>query len=128
VPLELGFRSGRRCQPKGSLGLVGGDADEQAVQVVPGELPVEGPGHGVVALLEGSQAGLDLGQVGEVVGADNLALHHREVDLDLVLPGGVDGQVDEPQVLKGASSRSIEAWPRWELPLSTTQNTRSAEA
>ena len=43
-----------------------------------------------------------LGQIGEVVGVQDLALHDREVDLDLVQPGGVDGQVDQREVLLSA--------------------------
>jgi len=51
----------------------------------------------------GSQAALlDLGQVGEIVGDEHLALHDREVDLDLVEPGGVHRQVDQPQIGVGA--------------------------
>jgi hypothetical protein len=38
----------------------------------------------------------------ELVGRQRFALDDREVELDLVEPGGVDGQVDEPQVLPGA--------------------------
>jgi hypothetical protein len=32
---------------------------------------------------------------GEILGRDGLALEDREVDLDLVLPGGVVGQVSD---------------------------------
>ena len=56
----------------------------------------------VVAVLEGGEAVGDLVEVGEVVGGDDFALDDREDDLDLVQPGGVDGQVDEPQVGPGA--------------------------
>jgi len=38
----------------------------------------------------------------EVVGCERFALHDREVELDLVEPGGVDRQVDQAQVLVGA--------------------------
>src|SRR5215218_7425885 len=82
-------------------------AAQQPVQVRSGEVPVERHGSLLVAALEGQQASFDLGQVGEVVGRHDLALHDREVDLDLVQPRGVHWQV--------------------ELPLSTTQYTRSAE-
>jgi len=37
----------------------------------------------------------------EAVGAERLALDDREVELDLVEPGGVDREVDERQVLPG---------------------------
>jgi len=38
----------------------------------------------------------------EAVGAERLAVDDREVELDLVEPGGVDREVDEPQVLPAA--------------------------
>jgi hypothetical protein len=38
------------------------------------------------------------------------------------------GRCTSRRVGQSPSSRSIDAWPRWELPLSTTQNTRMAEA
>jgi len=53
------------------------DANEQVTQVIAGELPPEGRRGLVVTLLEVSEALLDLGQVGEVVGRHDLALHHR---------------------------------------------------
>ena len=58
------------------------DPVEQVVEVCWGELPLEGLGGGVVALLEVGQSLLDLVEVGEVVGRDDLALDDGEVDLD----------------------------------------------
>jgi hypothetical protein len=101
---------------------------QQPVEVGAGEAPIERHGGVLVATLEAKQAVLDLGEVGEVVGGQHLALHDREVDLHLVEPGRVGGQVDQTQVLPRSSSRAIEAWPRWLEPLSTIQNTRAAEA
>jgi hypothetical protein len=43
-----------------------------------GELPCEGPGGGVVALLEGGQPVLDLVEATEVAGGQDLALDDRE--------------------------------------------------
>ena len=53
-------------------------------------MPCEGLGDVLVVLLEAQQAGLDLGEGREVVGGEHLALHDREVDLDLVEPTGMD--------------------------------------
>jgi hypothetical protein len=55
-----------------------------------------------IAGLEGEQPLGELLQGAEIVGGERLALHDREVELDLVEPGGVDRQVDQAQVLVGA--------------------------
>ncbi len=55
------------------------DPVEQVVEVGGGELPLEGPGGGVVALLEVGESLPDLVEAGEVVGRDDLALHDGEV-------------------------------------------------
>jgi hypothetical protein len=55
-------------------------AAQQPVQVRSSELPVERCRALLVAALEGQQASFDLGQVGEVVGRHDLALHDREVE------------------------------------------------
>ena len=75
-----------------------GEAREQPVEITAGELPSERFGGPLVMPLEGQEV---LGQgieVGEVVGSKEFALNHREVDLDLVEPRGVSGQMDEFQV------------------------------
>jgi hypothetical protein len=112
----------------GSDGVVLGDALKELVEVVSGEGPVEGCGRVVVVVFEVGQASGDLVQIEKVVGVDDLALNEREDDLDLVEPGSVNGQMDQPQIGPGALRRSIEACPRWLLLLSTTQNTRLADA
>jgi len=75
---------GRICS--GCLGggevVVGGDAGEQGVQVVGGELPLERGGDLGVVVLEVEQSLLDLCEIGEVVGGQHLALDDGEVDLD----------------------------------------------
>ncbi len=71
---------------------------QQIVQAGGGELPLERLHCGVVAVFECSESVPDLGQVGEVVGRDDLALDDGEVDLHLVQPGGVDGGVDKYRV------------------------------
>ena len=79
-----------------------GDALQEPVKVVSGESPVERLGDGVVTLGESGEAVGDLVQVGEVVGGDDFSADDGEDDLDLVQPGGVNRQVDEPQVGPGA--------------------------
>jgi hypothetical protein len=104
------------------------DAREQVTQVISGELPQEGPRGRVAAFLEAGQSLLDLGQVGEVAGRHDLALHHREKDLDWFSLEACTGVCTIAALGNRRASRSIAAWPRWEDPLSTTQNTRFAEA
>jgi hypothetical protein len=60
-------------------------------------------------------------------GVSDFALDDGEVDLHLIQPRGVHRGVHHDRVGVLAASRSIAFWPRWEEPLSTTQNTRSAD-
>src|SRR6266516_4239557 len=84
------------------LGLVVGvDAVKQVVEVGAGEVPAERPGDGVVAGFERGEAVADLAEVGEVVGCEGVALEDGEVDLGLVQPGCVGGQVDQVRVRPG---------------------------
>src|SRR6266511_4046319 len=76
----------------------GGQLEEAAGEVGAGEAPVEWGGGVVVPRLEGEQAPLDGGEVGEVVGREHLALHDGEEELDLIEPGGVGGQMDQDEV------------------------------
>jgi hypothetical protein len=46
------------------------------VEVVPGELPVEGLGNGIVTLPEGGEPFGDRHEVEEVLGGDHFPLHH----------------------------------------------------
>ena len=111
------------------VGFVGGDAVEEVGEVVAGESPLEWGGDLFVAPLEGQVGGLDFSEAVEVVGGEDLALDDGEVDLDLVEPGGVDGQLHEagvgPAVLRVGRWRAGRGGSE---PLSTTQNTRRAEA
>jgi hypothetical protein len=79
------------------------------VEVAAGERPVERRGSGGEFGLEAEDAAGEVVDVVEVAGRERLALEDREGDLDLVEPRGVPGS-------------------RWMVPLSTTQNTRCAEA
>ena len=79
-----------------------------SVEVGAGELPLEGRSDLFVAAAEREQALLERVEVGDVVGGEDLALHDGEVDLGLVEPAGVDGGVDEPEVVP----RALEAVDR----------------
>src|SRR5215216_4230196 len=75
-----------------------GESREEPVKIMAGELPGKRLGDSLVAFLEGEQALGQSVEVGEVVGAQDLALNYREIDLDLVEPGGVYREVNEPQI------------------------------
>jgi hypothetical protein len=66
---------------------------------------VQSKGSAVVAVFEVGQVSGDPLQIEKVVGIDDFALNDREDGLDLVEPGGVNGQVDEPQTGPGAFKR-----------------------
>jgi hypothetical protein len=65
---------------------------------VASDLPGKGLGDLLVTLLEGEQTFGQNVEVSQVVRSEYLALDHREVDLDLVEPGGVHRKMDEFQV------------------------------
>jgi hypothetical protein len=75
----------------GGLGKLVQPAQEP-VKVGAGEAPVERHGGLLVAALEAKQPLLDLGQVGEVVRGQDLALDDGEVALDLVEPEACTGR------------------------------------
>jgi len=62
------------------------------------ELPGKRLGGLLVTFLKGGEAFGQLVEVGEVVGSKDLARHYREVDLDLVEPGGMSRKVNKAQV------------------------------
>src|SRR5213596_1018703 len=78
------------------------------VELGAGEAPLERLRDLDVVALEVEDGALETGQVGEVVGLEQLALEDREVDLDLVQPTGMDGQVDEAYV-RPASLEPLDA-------------------
>jgi hypothetical protein len=78
------------------------DLGEQSIEVGAGELPLKGSCDPFVMVLESEQLSLYLGEVGEVVGSEHLALDDVEVDLDLVEPGGMHRKVDQNQLGEGA--------------------------
>ena len=73
------------------------EAFEEVCEVLAGEVPVERFGDLVVVALEVVQSAGELGGALKVVGGKQLALDDRVVDLDLVQPACVDGEVDEDQ-------------------------------
>ena len=90
--------------------LAVGDLVEDAVEVVAGEDPLERSGDLAVVVAEGQQPLGELIERAEAVGRERLALDDREVELDLVEPGGVDRQVDEVRVrpaVPDAPNRSL---------------------
>ena len=62
-----------------------GETSEEPVEITAGELPGERLGDALVALLKGDEAFAQDLEIGEVVRSEDLALNHREVDLDLAL-------------------------------------------
>jgi hypothetical protein len=69
-------------------------AGHEFIQVFAGEGPLERSGRLFIALLETQQSVLQLSQRAEIVGRENLALHDREINLDLIEPAGVYRSVD----------------------------------
>jgi len=70
------------------------DPRQQISQVLASELPFERSGMDFVMRLKTEQTRFKLLQRLKLVGGEQLALDHREVDLDLVEPAGVDRRVD----------------------------------
>ena len=78
----------------------GGRAGQEAVEIAAGELPFEGRGDLLVVLLEVEDALGDCVLGREVGRGECLALEDREVDLDLVHPAGVRGQMHQGEVVE----------------------------
>ena len=108
------------------VGLAVSDLREDVVEVVAGEGPLERAGDLPVVLGEREESVGERVEVGEVVRGERFALHDREVELDLVQPGGVHGEVDQPGARVGLGHPGRCA-PQWLEPLSTIQNTRRAD-
>ena len=64
------------------------NAMQQRVEVLTGELPLEGLGNGFVVTGEAQQPLLEGFEGREVVGCQGLALKDGEVDLHLIQPTG----------------------------------------
>src|SRR5262245_38404347 len=68
---------------------------EKFVQVGAGEGPLKGSGGLLVVVVEGEQTLLEVGEGGEVIGSEDLALEDGEIDLDLIEPAGMERGVDQ---------------------------------
>ncbi len=83
------------CGDSGFVELRGGPASHEAVQISARELSLEGLGELLVVFLDADDTGGD-GVLGREVGrSERFALEDGEVDLDLVDPAGVLGQMYE---------------------------------
>ena len=103
-------------------------ASQKSAEVGAGELPFEGRGDLLIVPLEGEDALGDFALGREVGGGECLALEDREVDLDLVHPARVRGQVHlRARLSNRVQRRSAARWPRWIVPPSTIQKTRLAD-
>ena len=110
------------------LGFVVVEPGQQFGQVGGGEFPLEWLRGLVVLVLERVQAVGDGVDIGEVVGREHFPLDDGEVDLYWFSQDACTGVCTMIALGYCSASRSIVACPRWEDPLSTIQNTRSAEA
>src|SRR5713101_3353286 len=83
--------------------MLGSELGQERSKILAGEGPLERGRRSFVVILEAEQAVLDLGQRGEVVRRQDLALDDREIDLDLVEPAGMDRRVDEDEAGPGGA-------------------------
>src|SRR6267143_1741221 len=86
---------------------------EQCGEILSCEPPLEGFGDGLVVTRECQQALRQLLQGREIVGRQDLALEDREIDFDLIEPTGVNGPVNEHQVvwiMTGLFGSAPECW------------------
>src|SRR3990170_8952857 len=85
------------CRLLNRVGASNSQSIEEPGEVGSGELPLERLGEGLVVGLEGENPGGELVERGGIGRGEDLAFEDAEVDLDLVEPAGVDGQVDEAE-------------------------------
>src|SRR5215471_20211655 len=89
----------------GCVGLSGhpqalhrGELGQERSEILSGERPPKWHGGVLIVILKAEQAVLDVGEAGEVVRGQDLALDDREVDLDLIEPTGVDRRVHQHEM------------------------------
>jgi len=88
------------CGDSEFLGLRGGPASHEAIEISARELPLEGLGDPLIVSLETKDTGSD-GVLGREVGrSERFALENGEVDLDLIQPTGVCRQMHEGEVVE----------------------------
>ena len=75
----------------------GAELDEEFVEVLAGELPLEGLGRSCPIRLKIHKALGDSVEVGKIIGCQDLSLEDREIDFDLVEPTGVNRRMHERQ-------------------------------
>jgi hypothetical protein len=96
------------------------ESAEEPVEVGSVERTLEWSGDLPVVLPEREQSFAERFMGVEVVGGQRFALDDREVELDLIEPGGVDRQVDQPHPTSPPESLPEERTPPRSLPLATT--------
>src|SRR6266849_3153021 len=78
------------------------DACQKGIEVSAGELPLERRGALLVVCLEAKESIGDLGERGEVVRGEHLALNDGEIDLDLVEPAGMHRTMNRDDVVESS--------------------------
>ncbi len=97
------------------------DAVQEIVEVAAGVAPIDRSGSLLPGGLEGSDPRGELVEVVEVPRGQCFALQDREVDLDLIEPGGMYGQVHRDEVRPRGLEPLNTGLPAWLEPLSTIQ-------
>ena len=106
---------------------VGRIAVQESIKVSAGEPPFEGSRHLLVAGFEGEDVGCEVGEREGVGRREYLALKDGEVDLDLVEPAGMDGQVHDDGVRVCDLELVRGGLAAMRAAIVTTEKTRSAE-
>ena len=68
---------------------------QKGCKILAGEGPLQGNGDLFIAVWKGQQTLFHFWERGEVIGRKDRALHHGEVDFDLIQPTRVQGRVDQ---------------------------------
>jgi hypothetical protein len=75
----------------------GAEVDEELVEVLASELPLEGLSGGCPVVLKIQEALGNSIEIGKIIGCQNLPLNDRKVDFDLVEPTGMNRRMHEGQ-------------------------------